>query len=671
MSSEVRFPVLRSLAVRNYALYPGSGDGSGFSVDLLPGMSVIVGINGIGKTTLLNLMLWVLTGPHTPKKADLMRPGSGRHERTKTKNFEYFAARIGGPIHDAEATLEFAFGSQDTIKITRSLANLKVKELWHNKTKLQDPDEERYLDLVKELSGAQSDWDFDFVVRHLVFFLEEKSPLLWGEEGQFELLRILFLNAALSRNCVKLSDEIYALDSKIRNRNWHLNELREELALLEEAAAPQDGAADSLVVLEERQAASEENLTEATSNVEVLQQRVETLEKEEFESEQRLDEARLKLRHVEQQYFRHAFPGLPAATELTLGRLLANDGCLVCGSDVHHAQERLRRLQAVNACPVCETPQVAAGDDAVTEITPARLKKLERQVSELALQYEGTRSLLQQSREELRSLKEDQREEWREQAKLTSLIADLRAQGPMQDERTATLRAQLVAAESDLDEQRGEWESKRKQYRVLLGKARDRISEVAEQICREFSGFATTFLEEDCQLEYQLTRRTLGQSGAQMEFPSFIVKMSSATSQTMRTREAATQVSESQKEFLDLAFRMAVLRTAVDRGAPTMLVIETPEASLDHHFVARAGRMLRDFTYENSKIRHTVIASSNLNRENMIGSLLGLGQTRRSTPRAEIPRRVINLLEIAAKPKSLKKEEAAYNRLLKEALDAR
>ena len=81
--------------------------------------------------------------------------------------------------------------------------------------------------------------------------------------------------------------------------------------------------------------------------------------------------------------------------------------------------------------------------------------------------------------------------------------------------------------------------------------------------------------------------------------------------------------------------------------------------------------MLRDFTYENSKIRHTVIASSNLNRENMIRSLLGLGQTRRSTPKAEIPRRVVNLLEIAAKPKSLKKEEATYSQLLKEALDAR
>jgi hypothetical protein len=667
MSSEVRFPVLRSLAVRRYPLYPGTGDGSGFSVDLLPGMSVIVGINGIGKTTLLNLILWMLTGPHAPKKADLMRPGSGRHKRTHIKTFDYFATRVGRPIRDAEAVLEFAFGSDDLVRITRSLATLKITELWHNNTKLAHPDEDRYLDLVKELSGAQSDWDYDFVVRHLVFFLEEKAPLLWGEEGQFELLRILFLNASLSRNCVKLSDEIYVLDSKLRNRNWHLRDLREELDALDDAAVERGDDTDTLQILEGRKAAVDESVEEVTGNVETVLARVEALEKEEFESEQRLDEARLELRHVEQQYFRHSFPGIPAATELTLGRLLANDGCLVCGSETHQAQKRLRRLQAENACPVCETPQVAASDK-VESITPARLKKLEQKVKDLADQHDGLRAQLAESRDQLRILKEQQREEWLEQARLASSILDLRAQAPSKDERWSLLHAQLATAESDLADVRGQWETKRKQYRMLLGKARDRISDVAEQICREFAGFATTFLEEDCQLEYELTKRTIGQSGAQMEFPSFIVKMSSATSDTLRTRGAATQVSESQKEFLDLAFRMAVLRTAVHEGAPTMLVIETPEASLDYHFVARAGKMLRDFTYEKGKIKHTVIASSNLNRENMIRALLGIGQRTRGTPAAEIPKRVINLLEIAAKPKSLKKEEAAYTQLLKEAL---
>jgi len=101
-----------------------------------------------------------------------------------------------------------------------------------------------------------------------------------------------------------------------------------------------------------------------------------------------------------------------------------------------------------------------------------------------------------------------------------------------------------------------------------------------------------------------------------------------------------------------------------------MLVIETPEASLDSFFVERAGRMLRDFTYEGAKIRHTVLASSNLNRENMIPALLGLKRTdRKATPKSEIPRRIINLLDIAAKPKALVRHLKLYRQQLKEALD--
>ena len=66
-------------------------------------------------------------------------------------------------------------------------------------------------------------------------------------------------------------------------------------------------------------------------------------------------------------------------------------------------------------------------------------------------------------------------------------------------------------------------------------------------------------------------RRQIGESGTFLEFPSFVLKMGSATSTTPRTRDAANAVSESQKEFLDLAFRMAVMRTALGRSVPTML----------------------------------------------------------------------------------------------------
>ena len=95
--------------------------------------------------------------------------------------------------------------------------------------------------------------------------------------------------------------------------------------------------------------------------------------------------------------------------------------------------------------------------------------------------------------------------------------------------------------------------------------------------------------------------------------------MTSAVSPTSGvTRITETDVSESQKEFIDLAFRMAVLRahsTAQVTHSAAMIVIETPEASLDSVFVDNAGRMLRNWSKATEQGTNSVIASCNLNRE--------------------------------------------------------
>ncbi len=670
MTSNVQLPVLRHISVKNYPMYPGEGGKDGFAVDLLDGVSVIVGINGIGKTTLLNMILWMLTGPNAPTKGDLMRPGSGRHKRRKVSNFSFFANRVGKPIPTAECTLTFSIGD-DSITLTRSLASLQLTALWHGKASTRNPTEDTYIELMKELTGTQTDWDFDFLVRHFVFFLEQKAPLLWGDEGQFELLRILFLNEDLSAKCVKLMDEIAKKDSQVRNKHWQLEDLREELEALSPASEGPGHDTEDLDVSRHRLDAVREKLASLDESASKAAIRCQDLEKEEFEAEMSLDDARQGLRRAEQRYFRDAFPGLPETTELVLGRLLANEGCLVCGSDCHAARKRLLRLQSDNACPVCETPQAALEDPAssLVNLGAARLREFEKSVHALHEAYEDRRGQLEQARDTLVAVKMEQRQAWREEAVLASVVADRMAQAHPGGGEASTLKAKYEAENTDLEFEKAELSKKRKQFRALLAKAAVEVAAVADRICEEFGKFASAFLEEDCRIEYSMAKRRIGQTGALMEFPSFVVKVGSAAANGLQLRSDATQVSESQKEFLDLAFRMAVMRTATDDATPCMLVIETPESSLDTHFVTRAGKMLRTFTFGGARTpRHTVLASSNLNRENMIPELLGLGKGYRPTPKSEVRKRIINLLDLAAKPKALVKEYGAYQDQLRLAL---
>lgn len=175
-----------------------------------------------------------------------------------------------------------------------------------------------------------------------------------------------------------------------------------------------------------------------------------------------------------------------------------------------------------------------------------------------------------------------------------------------------------------------------------------------------FAEYAASFLAEECNLTFAPRKLSLGQGIAGIEFPTFAVQMTSAVSPSVgTTRKEIDDVSESQKEFIDLAFRMAVLKayaTTLQLPQGAMMVIETPESSLDSVFIENAGDMLRKWC---ALGRNSVIATSNLNRENMIRSLLGIGQNPPPT-QGEIQKRIINLLKLAAENAALKRHREAY-----------
>jgi hypothetical protein len=143
--------------------------------------------------------------------------------------------------------------------------------------------------------------------------------------------------------------------------------------------------------------------------------------------------------------------------------------------------------------------------------------------------------------------------------------------------------------------------------------------------------------------------------------------MTSSTHEVPKERLTSDNVSESQKEFLDLAFRMTLLDMACSDGATT-LVIETPEASLDSWFMLRAAALMRQFAPANSGPVRNLIATSNLNGTAMIPALLGRvgkdGKLRRGSRTTGA--QLIDLLQVTAKSNTLK--EGAARALLEDEL---
>ena len=59
----VNLPILQSLDVVGYGLYPGdSPSNPGLHIRFAPGLTLVLGANGLGKTTLVTMLYRLLVG---------------------------------------------------------------------------------------------------------------------------------------------------------------------------------------------------------------------------------------------------------------------------------------------------------------------------------------------------------------------------------------------------------------------------------------------------------------------------------------------------------------------------------------------------------------------------------------------------------------------------------
>lgn len=114
-------PNLKKIIIHKYTLYQQVPS---YEFEFIDGINSVVGVNGIGKTTFVNLITYCLVG-HKKKRVNWKKI----QKKTKYKYIEedFFSTRINNMSNDeenslAEISLEYYLG-KDKILIKRSLIN--------------------------------------------------------------------------------------------------------------------------------------------------------------------------------------------------------------------------------------------------------------------------------------------------------------------------------------------------------------------------------------------------------------------------------------------------------------------------------------------------------------------------------------------------------------------
>lgn len=682
----IKFPVLTRLSVKGYELYPGRNEDGGLETVFPAGVSVIVGINGVGKTTLLTLMMRLLLGADDWQISDDQEEiGNKKHEISPWKGRGYFKDRVRDGACNAFSEADMHIG-EAKVTIARSLDTLEVLSFNVNDIPLE-PTQENFRSTIESLSGA-SFYDFILLLRYVVFFMEDRRSALWDENAQDEILRLLFYPADEAKELAKLSDTIQSENSNYRNIRPYYNNQKKRLESLRSRSAGSATHTQIEALRQQRDGflARWKDLHAASQKLEDDWEEIrQALEREKIAAE----ESRLDYERERQNYFASVFPGLDEVANYVLVHLDSGRGCLVCGNKSPDVGGWIHQCVEKGECPVCRArKEYQENIIPADKVADERLERLQLRLKEAKARVDVLRRREIDVRNEYKVVVSERETVRTELATVTDKLKPLEGSLPPGTEDIKKVEDFVEEFKKQMDEHLRAQHAAEESYLAIRRRGNGAVEKNAKKICEAFQRNARSFIAETCELVPVQGKRKFAQDSTQeFPMPRFNIRMTSGVySDRPHSRVGKHSVSESQREFLDLAFRMALIEVASD-NQPAMLVLETPEASLDTVFITRAGRLLAEFSAAGSGVGNRVVVSSNLNREGMIPALFGFAAPEdyerwfASGCQGDAPengvllsleerqKRTLNLLEIAKAPKSLVENKERYEYYLKEAID--
>jgi len=205
----MQLPIMKRLTVEHLSLYTQS-----IYHTIHPGINMVIGGNGLGKTTLVNTILFALVG-NVP--CEVLNPRTGMSEPIFLIPSDYFSGRLKPQDQkQARVTLEFEVDNKE-VAVTRALfhpriVRIELRDRDSGESRVEeggsDELEAMYQQMMKKMLGIEQFEHFIFLVANLLVFGEERRTLVWDSAVQNRVIRLLFLEKEFDERFDELVESI-------------------------------------------------------------------------------------------------------------------------------------------------------------------------------------------------------------------------------------------------------------------------------------------------------------------------------------------------------------------------------------------------------------------------------------------------------------------------------
>lgn len=631
---KIYLPNLKHIKINDYTLYPNGLD---FEYDFVNGVNLILGGNGMGKTTFVNIIKYSIIGNYK-KQFDYTRTFKERKIEKRLLYYEdYFKNRMDSSIitkNTAKVIINFEINNhifeverdlENMILNSFSVDNIQMNGKIINQQKYEDIKDVaqrteylifKYETVIEKFSGLTYD-DLIFFVNEILFFGEDHKTILWndgssGYDVQSELINRYFNPIELEAKRQETERQAKYLDSRARHTSEEIKAIRKVLEKV--TGVDKKNSSENILELKD-------DIEDLTNKILGLQEQWESLENKISLIQNQINQKGLLVDELDSQekiaknnFYKKMWEKLHPKYEIFLKTITNNHKCPMCNQPNNDYAQSV--IEDSKNCFVCGSKLQHNEDldlDLEMKKNIEKKKKAYNEIQTLQIEFKKLETEKKENYSNFKKLDSEKR-------KKQAILIELEYSHSVKEKPD-----QLQAFYNEMDELekiKNDYLQKSKEEKEKVDDmSRQKESEVTKNVkefSRLFSSYASQFLGVQCELTYD----KFGKESNKRFYPIIDGKI----------RFSEEELSESQRFFVDHSFRMSVL--SFFYTTPAFYIVETPDSSLDISYEKNAANVFLKFLER----PNSLIITSNLNNNTFINHIID---------NREINVSIIGLLDIA------------------------